>query len=507
MKPVHAHTHAWPTRDLVSHRVETTPDRTAVIDADTDNQWTYRAFDRDIDTLAAHAKAFTGERIGVLLETGPAFARVLFAAMRTKSTVVPLNVRETPAVLASKVTRAEVETLLYEPETEPLAESVLEASEDTLESESTLETERSTQSIEPASLTPETEFVVLFTSGTTGKPKGVRLTVGNLLSSATASGFRLGVCSDDRWLCCLPTYHMGGLAPILRSTLYGTPVVFQRSFEPDRTGRILAAYDCTGISLVPTMLRRLLDAGWTPPSSLRFVLLGGAPASRSLLERCAQHDVPVCPTYGMSETASQIATARPTEAFEYEGTVGQPLLCTEVSIRDETGDRVEPGDVGHIHVSGPTVTPGYLDEKETAKAFCPHGFRTGDRGRRDADGHLWVLERESDLIVTGGENVDPTEVVETLESHPVVERAAVVGLPDPEWGERVGALVVATRDEDSIDETATANALYEHCRERLAGFKCPKTVGFTETLPRTPSGTIDRTAVRTQLDDHALHIA
>jgi len=247
------------------------------------------------------------------------------------------------------------------------------------------------------------------------------------------------------------------------------------------------------------MLSRLLDAGWEPADALRFVLLGGAPASSELLERCRERDVPVCPTYGMTETASQIATALPEEGAAHEGTVGQPLMFTDVTVVDETGAAVEAGEQGELVVSGPTVTPGYLDDAHTDAAFGDRGLHTGDVGYRDADGRLWILNRRSDRIVTGGENVDPGEVVAALRDHPRVEDAAVVGLEDEEWGERVAALVVPDADSSSDESTLKPRALLAHCDDRLAGFKQPKTIGIVDALPRTASGTVDREAVRDRL--------
>jgi len=199
----------------------------------------------------------------------------------------------------------------------------------------------------------------------------------------------------------------------------------------------------------------------------------------------------------MTETASQIATATPTEIDTYEGTVGQPLLFTDVSVVDETGTTVGPDEEGELVVSGPTVTPGYLDEANTASAFGERGLHTGDVGYRDADGRLWILNRRSDRIVTGGENVDPGAVVAVLRSHPRVADAAVIGLADEEWGERVAALVVPDPEIDS--DGRLEQSLLAHCDDRLAGFKRPKTIGFADELPRTASGTVDRDAVRDRL--------
>ncbi len=524
----------WPTRDLLSHRASTTPQRPGLIDDETDEAWSFREFDRRADRVASRFAplAADGERIGVLMNTRPAFAPVFFAAMRTGSTVVPLNVRETAGELASKVERTAPGAIVCERATESTASEIAPddatvlSVDDPIDERTTPLLEQASDvgaggptaddpsaSIEPVSLAPDETALVMFTSGTSGEPKGVRLTIGNLVASATASAFRLGVDPDDRWLCCLPMYHMGGLAPVVRSVLYGTTVVLQRSFESSETARVLAASDCTGVSLVPTMCKRLLDEGWRPHDGLRFVLLGGAPARAELLERALDAGVPVYPTYGMTETASQIATATPDETRVHGGTAGQPLVCTDVAIVDDDGRRLEPGEAGEIVVSGPTVTPGYLDDDVTATAFGDRGLHTGDVGYRDEDGRLWVLNRRSDRIVTGGENVDPGEVVAALRKAPAVAEAAVVGLDDPEWGERVAALVVPAgdgtderSDEDSPRDVAPSGLL-DHCADRLAGFKRPKTIAVVDSLPRTASGTVDRWAVRDRLREDGIDVA
>ncbi|WP_226482975.1 class I adenylate-forming enzyme family protein [Natrinema amylolyticum] len=521
----------WPTRDLVAHRAAATPQQTALIDIETGTAWRFREFDNRVDRVASRLEdrvlAGSGterddrERIGLLMDTRPAFATLFFAAMRTGATVVPLNVRETTGELAAKVERTDVTAIVCERETEAAA---LEIAADTAvdvrsvdepgrdrtgslvpsDSSDVTDSGLESRSVEPVPLERDDTQLIMFTSGTSGEPKAVRLTVGNLVASATASAFRLGANPADRWLCCLPMYHMGGLAPVIRSVLYGTTVVIQRDFGAESTARVLDDYDVTGVSLVPTMCKRLLDAGWEPADALRFVLLGGAPASDELLERCRRAGVPAHPTYGMTETASQIATATPAETGTHEGTVGQPLLFTDVSVVDGTGSPVESGEPGELVVSGPTVTPGYLDDEQTAAVFGERGFHTGDVGYRDADGRLWILNRRSDRIVTGGENVDPGEVVAALRAHSRVEDAAVVGLADEEWGERVAALVVPdseTRTETGpdADRVLEPRSLLAHCDERLAGFKRPKTIGFADALPRTASGTVDREAVRERL--------
>jgi O-succinylbenzoic acid--CoA ligase len=488
----------WPTDDPLAHRVRSTPERTALVDADEDRTLTYRQLDAHVDQVAgalAHRGVQPGDRVGMLRSNSASVVELVHALLRLRATLVPLNVELTAAELAPQLRRAELDWLVCEEQTESTAAEVFDPASTLSGDEPTREAagrlDRPIASLpERPPLTRDRTVLVMFTSGTTGEPKGVRLTAGNLVASATASAFRLGVTREDRWLVCLPTYHMGGLAPLVRSTLYGTAVVLQRSFDAGTTGRVVANRDVTGVSLVPTMLTRLLDAGWEAPAHLRFVLLGGAPSPADLVARCEREGVPVHPTYGTTETASQIATAPPGQAFAHEGTVGQPLLCTEVTVLDREGDPVEAGETGELVVEGPTVTPGYLDDERTGAAFGPHGLHTGDVGYRDDDGRLWVVGRTDDTVLTGGENVHPAEVAAVVRDHQAVEDAAVVGLPDPEWGERLAALVVGDVAADELDA---------HCRERLAPFKTPKTWGLADALPRTASGTVDREAVRERL--------
>ncbi|WP_324757939.1 class I adenylate-forming enzyme family protein [Haloarcula montana] len=489
----------WPTRDLVSHRVASTPERPAVVDADGDRTWSYRDLDDRVDTVAARFAAETDsaggedELVAALVDTRPEIAPLLFGAMRAGVTLVPLNVDLVPATLGAQLARVDPALLVCERETERMARDiadcpVVSVDEPSVDGVVPLAIDR--EPPDPVALSRTDEQVVLFTSGTTSDPKGVRLTVGNLVASATASAFRLGVRPDDRWLVALPTYHMGGLAPFLRGALYGTTVVVQRSFDPSETAVVMNETDVTGVSLVPTMLSRLLDEGWTPPDSLQTVLLGGGPADQALVDRCREASVPVHPTYGMTETASQIATARPQTAFDYPGTVGQPLVFTEVTVVDD-GSPCEPGERGELVVDGPTVTPGYLDGERTAAAFGSHGFHTGDLGYRDEDGRLWVVGRADDRIVTGGENVVAGDVAATIRESEGVTDAVVVGVPDEEWGQRVAALVTGT---------VAPGAVRDYCEGRLAPYEVPKTIRVVKALPRTASGTVDREAARTLVE-------
>ncbi|WP_254537896.1 class I adenylate-forming enzyme family protein [Halomarina litorea] len=485
-------------RDWLSQRRRTSPEATALVDATSGATLSYDDLDASVELLAGRLAAegvCVDQHVGMLVGTRPATVEAVHATMRVGARLVPLSTRLTTAELETQVDRADLDLLLCESATE---ERALAAAGDV--PVRSVDGDGAATSIDATTPRPfdlpewalSDPLVMLATSGTTGTPKLVVLTVGNVLASATASAFHLGVLPDDRWASPLSTSSMGGLAPVYRAVLYGSNVLLC-STDPDELLAALTEYEATGVSLVPTLLSRLLDAG-ALPDSLRFVLLGGAPASDELVERCGERGVPVCPTYGMTETASQIATVRPGEATAHVGSVGRPLMFTEVTVVDDHGDPLPAGKPGELVVSGPTVTPGYYeDPAATARAFGPYGFYTGDVGYFDGDGRLWVRSRKDERIITGGQNVDPSEVASVIRELDGVADAVVLGLPDEEWGECVAALVepVAGADPDS-------DAVEAHCRERLAGYKLPRVVAFG-TIPRTESGTADREAVRTRL--------
>jgi o-succinylbenzoate---CoA ligase len=295
--------------------------------------------------------------------------------------------------------------------------------------------------------------IVVRTSGTTSAPKAVELTYGNWLWSAIGSAVALGHPPGERWLAALPMTHVGGLSILLRAVIGATTVLLHDRWS---TERVLAALDgATMVSVVPTTLARLLDAGLREPRALRWALLGGAPIPPGLLDRARAAGVPVAPTYGLTEACSQVAT------------FGVPLFCT----------RVEVDAAGEVLVSGPTVAPS-----------AGPVLRTGDLGTLGAGGRLRITGRRADTIVTGGENVAPAAVEAVLEAHPAVAEAGVRGRPDPEWGEAVVATVVL-RD----GATATADELRAHAAAALPRHAVPKAIALRSApLPRTGSGKLLR---------------
>lgn len=338
---------------------------------------------------------------------------------------------------------------------------------------------------------------IIYTSATTGRPKGVMLTFGNHWWSAVASAFNLGLRSDDCWLAPLPLHHVGGLAILWRSVIYGIPTIVHGAFDPGEVNREIDAGGVTIVSVVSTMLQRMLDErGDRPyPPTLRCVLLGGGPAPLGLIEECLRRGVPVAPTYGLTEAASQVATLPPQEVSARPGSAGRPLFPTEVRIERAEGTappEADAGEIGEILVRGPTVMVGYAGQpEETARVLRDGWLRTGDLGYLDGDGYLFVSDRRDDLVVSGGENVYPAEVEGVLRGHPAVEDACVFGLPNPVWGQVVAAAVIVRRGASLNEEEVRA-----FCTERLARYKVPKRIWFVEDLPRSTSGKLIRRALR-----------
>lgn len=317
---------------------------------------------------------------------------------------------------------------------------------------------------------------VMYTSGTTSGPKEVPLSYDNWLWNALGSVLALGLDPAERWLCPMPLAHVGGLSIQIRSAIYATTVLLPGGFDTEAMlGTLMdPRAGVTLVSLVPTMLSRLLDAGLREPPTLRWALLGGGPIAPALLQRARAAGIPVAPSYGMTEGCSQIATS------------GSPLLGVELRIAGAgAGDSPDPGEPAGAGTVGEVLVRG---RNVAAAALSDDGWlHTGDLGSLDERGRLTIEGRVADTIVTGGENVAPVEVEAALVEHPAIADAAVFGRSDPEWGEAVVAQVVL-RD----GATASVAALREHCAARLAPFKVPKRIEVVHRVPRGVTGKLLR---------------
>jgi O-succinylbenzoic acid--CoA ligase len=324
--------------------------------------------------------------------------------------------------------------------------------------------------------------VVVRTSGSTGASKGVELSAAALRHSARASLDRLGAGPGERWLCCLPATHVAGLQVLVRSLVSGTEPVLAEHADAET----VAGSGCAHVSLVPTQLHRLLlevlgSGPARPLAGYSSVLLGGAPAPASLLDAARAAGVPVVTTYGMTETCGGCV---------YDGV---PLDGARVAIRSDDDD--SPAEAGRIWIGGPVLFSGYRGQPTGQAALRDGWFRTGDLGRLDSSGRLVIRGRADDVINTGGHKVVPGEVAAALQTCPGVRDVAVVGQPDPEWGERVIAVVVPA---DPADPPAL-ELLRLHVRERLPRYAAPSRVVMVDAVPMLPSGKHDIVRLRQEL--------
>jgi O-succinylbenzoic acid--CoA ligase len=455
-------------------------------------RWTYAALRQAVDSSAAviaHRRRGRAGRVGILAANRAGYVFAVHAARWLGVPFVPLNWRQTADELAGQMRDAEMGLLFADEERMALATAASAEFPVAVVAIEELEHAPAGDARSHEHLVDlGAEAAVFFTSGTSGRAKGARLTNGNLWFSAVASALHLGHHDDDVWLATMPLFHIGGVSILIRAAIGATPVILHKRFDP---ARALEAIDdgATLVSLVPTMLQRMLaergDRPW--PSTLRRVLLGGAATPPDLIDACVKRGIPAAPTYGLTETASQVTTLRPADLARKPRSSGLPLPTTRVRIAREPGGRAadEPGE---IEVCGPTVFAGYLGSVAERGGRTGDGwFRTGDAGYLDDEGFLHVVDRRDDLIVSGGENIYPAEVERVLLEHQHVVDAGVTGIPDEQWGARPVAGVVWRGD-----ASAAEALLREHCAARLARYKIPVNVLVFDTLPRSSSGKLPR---------------
>jgi fatty-acyl-CoA synthase len=492
---------------VIAQRARRTPSAPAIV---TDGAvLTYQALDRRANRLANALQGRGvghGDRVAVLLTNCPEFFEVLFGCAKLGARLVTINYRlvadEVRFILASSGARV----LIHGADMSDTARAATDARvERVVVGEQTDGTALPYESlIEGASpMAPGVEVglsddaAVIYTSGTTGRPKGAVLTHGNLLHTSLNQVIDFAIVATDRTLVAAPLYHVGGMLVLTLPTLHvGGTVYLHRAFRADE---VLAAFERERITtafLAPTMWKMLLgepDVTERDLSSLRLCVSGGESLPiASIRELVAVFGRGFAEGYGLTEAASSTTVLRPEDVLRKPGSVGLPLIHNAVRVVGDDGHDVEPGRAGEIWQSGPTVMRGYWEQPEaTAKVLRDGWLRTGDIGRTDEDGYLYIVDRANDMIISGAENVYPAEVEQALYRHPAIEEAAVIGLPDEQWGEIVTAVVVPRAGSE-----LTELDVIEHCRPIMAGFKRPRRVHFTDALPRNPSGKVRKGELR-----------
>jgi len=469
---------AWPAR-----RASMSPGRAALVFED--RTTTYAELAVRITKLAAQlrrAGVAAGDRVGYLGKNHPAFVETMFATHVLGAIFVPFNVRLTAPELAYQVADSGVRVLVHA--TEVAIDGPM-----TIRLDTEYEQWLADGAADPidAPVAQDDIALILYTSGTTGRPKGAQLSHANLIWNTVNLLVGVDVCADEVTLVSAPLFHVAALGQTLLPTLIkGGRAVLTSSWDVDGCFDLVAKHGVTLMFGVPTMFAALAASSrWADAdlSSVRTLMCGGATVPEALIATYQTRGLVFCQGYGLTETAPGATFLEAGESVRKIGSAGVPAFFTDVRVRGETGE---------ILVRGPNVTPGYwLDPTATAAALTDGWFHTGDLGRLDAEGHLYVVDRLKDMFVSGGENVYPAEVENAIFTHPAVLDTAVVGVPDETWGE-VGRAFVVCRPGACL----SATEIREFLTPRLAKHKIPAHVEMVTELPRTGSGKVRKAELR-----------
>ncbi len=432
-----------------------------------------------------------GNKIGVLSSNSLEMVVIYHALIAVRAVAVPLNTRLNQSELGFQLDDCGANVLLYEEAFSSKAETIDTKSANVLKVsfEELAQSEMSEKELFKEIIMDD-PHAIIYTSGTTGFPKGVVLTYNNHWWSAIGSALNLGLEMTDKWLACVPLFHVSGLSILMKNVIYGMSVHLFRSFDPGEVNKTIIDEKITMLSVVATMLQALLKdlEEKRYPSSFRCMLLGGGPAPAVILENCRDKQIPVYQTYGLTESASQIVTLSPEYMLKKLGSAGKPLFPAQIKIMIGQ-DQAKSNEPGEILIKGPNVTKEYFNRSEATAGTIKNGWlATGDIGYLDEEGFLYVLDRRKDLIISGGENIYPAEIEAALMHHPFVEEAGVIGIEDSKWGQVPAAFV---KLKDHKHEVAESDII-AFAEENLAGYKTPKRVFFVDHLPRNASNKLLR---------------
>ncbi|MBM7616885.1 O-succinylbenzoic acid--CoA ligase [Weissella uvarum] len=475
-------------QNWLTKRVDLSPQQTAlVVD---DQRLTFEELQTEVLSLAEQLAMVLDDnpRVGLLTNNSKVGYELILALQQLGRQVVLLNNRLSSVELAYQLQDARVSQVLMDDN----ASQVLSDVTTITFSEILSAGHQAVVPIDNFDLDAVT--TIMYTSGTTGKPKGVQQTFGNHFYSAIGSMLNLGLSADDSWLATVPIFHISGLSIMMRSLIYGIPVYLFERFDAPKIHACLMQGMVTTISVVPTMLKELLaqlSTGERYPVHFKTMLLGGGPTDLKTLKQAQAAGVNIVQSYGMTETASQIIALDPKDAKRKVGSVGKPLFPVELKIKnpDEHG-------IGRVQVKSPTLTVGYLNQAQKYEdSFDDGWFDTGDMGYLDDEQFLFLAGREGDMISSGGENIFPDEVEAVYRELPAVKEIAVVGVPDERWGQQPVAIV-----ELADYQHISAAELQAYGRSQIAHYKVPRHFyQLVDDWPKTASGKIQRFQLRQQL--------
>lgn len=502
--------HYW-----IEKRAQIAPNKLALIGEN--DQVTYKQMSENINRIARSLQERLllkkGDRLGLLLPNGIEYVMILFAAAKIGSIVVPLNTRLTATELVFQMNDSQTTAIIIGREFADLGKQIIDKTKITsvmwLDGglKSLLEQVQTTQ-CEEASLQEvdgSSPFIICYTSGTTGRPKGAVLTQENMFWNALNNQLSLDITSNDITLTLLPLFHIGGIGLFSLPVLFmGGTVIIPAKFDTTQVLKLIEQYRITLIMGVPTIhdsIRKDPKFNDTDLTSVRWFYSGGAPCPLELISFFTEKGLPFGQGFGMTETSPTVFLQTKDHYLESKGSIGKAAMFTDIRVVDHSGKDVAPGEVGELWIKGPNVFKEYWNlPKETENSFQNGWFLTGDLVKKDKDGFVYIAGRKKEMIISGGENIYPLEIEQVIAKLDLVQETAVIGVSDEIWGEVPVAIV-------SLQEgtTLTKKTIQDHCQRYLAKYKVPKEVHFVSVLPKNATGKIDKAFIKKQFTRSCHH--
>lgn len=500
-------------RDWMARRALSSPSKLAVIDNESGANLTYQQLNERATRLANYLRnqcgIRSGDRIAVLALNRAETLEAFFAAAKLTAILVPLNYRLAPPELQYILEDSEPTVLLFESEfAQTLGRLRHEVSIPyclSLDGQGVGNYEEalansSAESIKVESFDAEMPALIIYTSGTTGRPKGALLSHRMLTWNSINTTIEWDIVSTDITTVHMPLFHTGGFNVLTLPLLHtGGTVVMLRAFNVSKVLEAIEKHRCTIFFGVPTIFQMILESPRfesTDLSAMRYFISGGAPCPIPLIEAIQKRGIAFTQGYGLTEVGPNSFRLGLDDAIGKAGSIGFPSFHSEARIVDEKGHEVTRGEIGELILRGGHVCSGYWRNKEaTDAALCDGWFFTGDLARQDDEGYYYIAGRAKDMIISGGENIYPAEVEAVLHEHPAVASAALIGLPDPKWGETPIAVVIAYKNSD-----VTAGEIIEFCSGKLARYKIPKQVFFVEEFPQLASGKVYKRVLKEEIE-------
>jgi O-succinylbenzoate-CoA ligase len=507
---------------LLSKRAALSPRVEALVEVERGRRFTYAELNARCNRAADVFLGLgvrPGERVALLLMNGVEFVESFFALAKLGAIIVPLNWRLVPDELAFILKDSGARVLVYDAEFQSCVRDLHERGSDATAvrdwihvggddtrdpfaaSWTTLH-ERASEAEPEVRAADDDPLYIMYTSGTTGLPKGAVHTHRSVLWASFTIGMTADVRYRDRYVIVLPLFHVGALTPATGNVHRGMTTILMRAFDPVRLFETIAKERVTTLLAVPAMLNFMLQVPgqerWDT-STLRWIMSGAAPVPVTLIEAYAKRGIEIHQVYGLTESCGPACLISPEEAIAKAGSTGKAFFHTDVRVVDQDGRDIPPGGSGEVLVRGAHVMQGYWNRPDaTAEAIRDGWLYTGDLATVDDEGYVYIQDRKKDMIISGGENIYPAEIENVILSHPQVRDVAVIGQASAKWGESPLAVVVKG------DAALTAEAVVRHCQGRLARYKQPKAVRFVDEIPRNPAGKILKRLLRERFPDPAV---